>query len=143
MKAHVHEEPRRFTVGLSKPIELCDCAHITLEADEQVTFVSEGEPRRELDVVRKSWGYYATPSLNGRLPRMGLRAALVRNRLGHFFVVLIESGKEAAFAAYAAEEELTHVTWMDSGEALERISDACRPASTGGGDRTAAASCGA
>jgi hypothetical protein len=55
---------------------------------------------------------------------MGLRAALVRNRLGHFFVVLIERGQEGAFTSYANDEELEHVTWMDESGALEQIADA-------------------
>jgi len=118
----VHEKARRFTVGLSTQVELSDCAHIALNADEQVTFTTPSGG--ELDVVRKDWGFYATPSLNSRLVRKGLRAALVRNRLGHFFIVLIEAGKEAAFERYAQDEELTHVTWMDQGEALERIAGA-------------------
>jgi hypothetical protein len=50
-----------------------------------------------------------------------LRAALVRNRLGHFFIVLIEQGKEALFEQYAADEELTHVAWMDKSETLEQV----------------------
>ena len=130
MKMKVHETPRTFTVGLSTQVELRDCAHIELAADEQVTFVttSGGGGGGELDVVRKAWGFYATPSLNSRLVRKGLRAALVRNRLGHFFIVLIESGKEAGFEQYAADEELTHVAWMDRSEALERI--ACAVAGT-------------
>jgi len=123
MKTRVHDEPRTFTVGLSAQVELRDCAHIELQPNEQVTFVTAlgSEGGVELDVVRKGWGFYATPSLNSRLVRKGLRAALVRNRLGHFFIVLIEAGKEAQFDEYAANEELTHVAWMDESEALERI----------------------
>jgi hypothetical protein len=117
-------------VGLSTQVELSDCAHLELQPDEQVTFVTasdcnEGGTRGvELDVVRKAWGFYATPSLNSRLVRKGLRAALVRNRLGHFFIVLIEQGKEALFEKYAADEELTHVAWMDQSETLEQIARA-------------------
>lgn len=122
MKANVHEQPRKFTVGLSTQVELSDCAHIALEPNEQITLTTPSGG--ELDVVRKAWGFYATPSLNSRLVRKGLRAALVRNRLGHFFIVLIEVGREAAFERYARDEELTHVTWMDQGEALERIAGA-------------------
>lgn len=119
MKADLYEQPRKFTVGLSTAIELRDCGRIALEPDEQVTLVTPDGG--ELDVVRKAWGFYATPSMNSRLVRMGLRAALVRNQLGHFFIVLIERGKEALFERYAADEELTHVAWMDDSEALERI----------------------
>jgi len=122
MKTVVHETPRRFEVGLSTRVELLDCAHIELAPNEQVTFVTSAGG--ELDVVRKSWGFYATPSLNSRLVEKGLRAALVRNRLERYFIVLIERGREAEFEDYAAQEELTHVTWMDERHALERLARA-------------------
>ena len=57
-----------------------DCGRIALAPDEQVTFTTEAGG--EYDVTRKSWGFYATPSINGRLKTFGLRAALVRNVAG-------------------------------------------------------------
>ncbi|HLN09267.1 MAG TPA: hypothetical protein VK281_09945, partial [Xanthobacteraceae bacterium] len=63
--------PRVFTVGNSGPIEMRDCGMVALDADEQLTFVTERGA--EYDVARKDWGFYATPSLNGRLMQFGLR----------------------------------------------------------------------
>ena len=105
------EPPRRFRVGFDKSVELADCASIGLEADEQVTLttVTGGE----LDVTRKSWGFYATPSLNSRLPGFGLHGRLVRNRVGHLFVVLVEAGHEAEFDRYRAKEGLEVVAMLD------------------------------
>ena len=113
------EPPRSFEVGLSVQIEMKDCARVQLEPDEQITFVTESGT--EFDVARKEFGYYATPSLNGRLRDFGLRAALVRNRLGRYFIMLIERGKDDAFSRYVADEKLRIVCWMDSDEALAEL----------------------
>ena len=119
MKIDVKDPPREFEVGLGEIIRLKDCAHVRLVPDEQVTFFTESGA--EYDVARKDWGFYATPSLNGRLERFNLRGVLVKNRKKQYFVMLVERGKEALFQRYLDVEGLTVVTWLDTGEALERL----------------------
>ena len=112
--------PRVFTVGNSVRFDMRDCGRVALEPDEQVTFTTEGGG--ELDVARKDWGFYATPSLNGRLEGFGLRAVLVRNTLtGRYFVLVVECGKEVAFDAYLVQESCEVVHWLDTTEALEAL----------------------
>jgi hypothetical protein len=84
-----------------------------------VTFLTEDGG--EYDLTRKEWGFYATPSLNGRLAGFNLRAVLVKNRVHRFFVLLVERGKEDAFNRYVRQEPLTIVTWLDSLEALQTL----------------------
>ena len=98
---------------------------MALGADEQVTFVTESGA--EYDVVRKAWGFYATPSLNKRLVQFGLRAALVKSPDGRFYVMLVERGKEPLFAQQLASEEQRVMCWMDSPEALETLARAGEP----------------
>jgi hypothetical protein len=99
---------------------MTDCGSLELEPDEQVTFVTPGGA--EYDLARKEWGFYATPSLNGRLLSFGLRAVLTVNRTtGRYFVLLVEHGHETAFFRYLDREECAVVAWMDSNESLERI----------------------
>src|SRR5437764_15017896 len=99
------EPPRVFRVGEDLSIELRHSANIELGHDEQVTFVTDSGT--EFDVVRKSWGYYATPSLNARLPEHGLRPVLVRSQAtGRMFLLLVEPGFRAAFDAYATMDRL-------------------------------------
>ena len=105
MKIQENDPPREFEVGWGPKFTLQDCAHIELAANEQVTFKTEAGG--EYDVVRKDWGFYATPSINSRLERFGLRAMLVGNKVGHFYVMLVEDGKDTEFAKYVQEEELT------------------------------------
>ena len=113
--------PRTYTVGVAdKKIELSDCAHIQLAADEQVTFVTPSGT--ELDVTRKAWGYYATSSLNSRLLHFHLSAALVRSTQDNkFFILLVESGQENTFFHYLKETYQELVCWLNSDENLGKI----------------------
>ncbi len=111
--------PREFEVGREAVIKLKDCARIELEPNEQVTFKTESGG--EYDVARKSWGFYATPSLNKRLPKFGFRAALAKSPDGRFYVFLAERGKEKELEDYINLEHLKIIYWLDSDEKLEEL----------------------
>ena len=112
------EPPREFEVGFQEHrVVLRDCGRVDLSPDEQVTFTTQAGG--EYDVVRKDWGFYATPSMNGRLPRYGLRAVLVKNRVNQLFLLLVEKGKEGLFEKYMTLEQLSVVSWLDSDDALK------------------------
>ncbi len=120
MKFDPKQPPRIFKVGNSIQFDMKDCGNIALDPDEQLTFVTESGG--EYDIARKDWGFYATPSLNGRLEQFGLRAVLIRNRgTGRYFLLLVESGKEALFDAYCDQENLAIVAWLDSTAACESL----------------------
>lgn len=120
MKYEPKNPPRIFTVGNDVRFEMKDFGNLALGPDEQVTFTTESGA--EYDVARKQWGFYATPSLNGRLPSFGLRAVLIRNTLtGRYFVLLVEKGHEPEFEAYLAQEHCEIVVWMDSSETLDGL----------------------
>ncbi len=112
--------PRIFKVDNEEKHKIADCAHIRLKEGEQVTF--ETESGTEFDVARKSWGYYATPSLNGRLINFGLRGVLVRNPFKKYYVWLVEKGREGEFLKYLKEEQHDLITWLDTDEALDNLS---------------------
>lgn len=116
MKFEPKQPPRAFEVGFDKKGIIRDCGTMRLAADEQITFVTDDG--NEYDVARKDWGFYAGPSLNGRLAQFNLRAVLVKNRINRFFVMLVERGKEAAFQLYVDQEPLLIIAWLDSTEAL-------------------------
>lgn len=122
MRLTPQEPPREFTSGLRGDVVMGDAGRLELAADEQVTLVTE--LGGEYDVARKEWGFYATPSLNWRLPRFGLRGVLVRNSKGHVFVMLVERGHERSFDAYLASESLRVLAWLDDEATLRRIEDA-------------------
>jgi len=119
MKLTAMEPPRVFAVGQDGAIRLKDCGRIELEPDEQLTFVTASGT--EYDVARKSWGYYATPSLNGRLPSFGLRPALVRSYNDRFFLLLVERERIQQFEDYLQSQDMKLACWLDDAVVLERI----------------------
>jgi len=119
MKYEPTVPPRVFEVGRGETIQIKDCGRVHLEADEQVTFVTERGA--EYDVARKSWGFYATPSMNGRLAGFGLRSVLVRSYAAKLHVFLVERGREAEFRRYLEVEGHRVVAWLDTDEACRTV----------------------
>lgn len=111
------QPPRVFEAGRGTKVRMKDCGDVKLEPNEQLTFTTE--LGAEYDVARKEWGFYATPSLNGRLISFGLRTVLVKNFLNKFYILLVEKGSEHAFYKYLNLEELEIVSWLDTDSALE------------------------
>jgi hypothetical protein len=111
--------PRTFEVGRGKSIKIKDCARIELAPDEQITFLTD--LGAEYDVVRKDWGFYATPSLSGRLSGFGLRAALVKSTINKFYIFLVENSKEDAFQEYIDREGHKVICWLDSDSELKKL----------------------
>jgi hypothetical protein len=104
--------PRLFHAGRNdEPI--LDVGRMTLATGEQITFARPSGA--EYDVVAKDWGFYATPSVNGRLLASGMRAALVRSTTSaRRFVLLVENGYEASFNAYLQSEHMVVEAWLDT-----------------------------
>lgn len=126
MKIDLKNPPRSYEVGRTVKLQMQDCGTVRLEPDEQLTFATE--TGAEYDLARKDWGFYATPSLNGRLQQFGLRAVLVKNMIGRFFVLLVENGKEALFDRYVEVEELRIIAWLDNAENLALLEAALEAA---------------
>lgn len=119
MKFQPKQPPREFEVGFDKKGIVRDCGTMHLAPDEQITFVTEAG--NEYDVTRKDWGFYAGPSLNGRLAGFNLRAVLLKNRIERYFVFLVEKGKEPEFERYVAGEPLQIICWLDTTESLKSL----------------------
>ena len=111
MKINYNEPHRSFYVGKDDEIKIDDCGSISLENNEQVTFLTEC--KREYDVVKKDWGFYATPSVNNRLRKEGFKCALVKNKEDSLYVMLVEENKLKSFENYIKEEENHIVMWLD------------------------------
>ncbi len=111
MKIEPTHPARVFQVGLERQISIADCGSIHLEPDEQVTFVTSSG--KEHDFVAKSWGFYATPSINGRLVDQGFKTALVKNSIGRYYVMVVEADRVSDFTDYIREERHEVVEWLD------------------------------
>ncbi len=116
MDVRERKPPRRFAVGpKGAQATLAHCADVALEPDEMVSFVTASGT--EFDVVRKAWGYYATPSLNARLPEKGLRPALVGSTTRRY-VLLAEPARLDEFHAYLKSQHMTVIAWLDVDEVV-------------------------
>ncbi|MCH8331533.1 MAG: hypothetical protein IH946_09175 [Bacteroidetes bacterium] len=111
MKFNQKDPPRKFTVNKNVVVDIYDHGTIDLEANEQVTFITKNGA--EYDVARKSWGFYATPSVNGRLKDFGFKTALVRNDQNRYYVMLVEDGKLDDFVRYITDDKQEVVEWLD------------------------------
>jgi hypothetical protein len=103
--------PRTFQVGKEASIEISDCGELHLAPNEQITFVTSSGRRH--DFAAKDWGFYATPSLNGRLKDEGFKTALVRNAQGRHYILVVEEGFLGAFFDYLKSEDQCLVEWLD------------------------------
>lgn len=98
MDVKYNTPPRIFEAGAKKTIEISHVADIALSENEQITLVADDGS--EIDVVKKEWGYYLTPSINKRLVKFGITVFLVQNSRGNVFVMAVEEEKMAEFEKY-------------------------------------------
>lgn len=111
MKLDLKDEPRRFQPRKEKNIIISDFGKIHLEPDEMVSFVGSGG--QDHDFVRKNWGFYATPSVNGRLKMEGFKTALVRNERHQIYIMVVEKEKINEFQKYCDDEAQEVLEWLD------------------------------
>mgnify|MGYP001469613852 CR=1 FL=1 len=102
MKIRIKKPPRKFKIAIGKrKITLTDAARIKLKKNEQVTFEHLNS---EYDVAKKDWGYYATPSINGRLKKNGFRTFLIENKIKKIYIFLVHKNKMKQFKKYCKDD---------------------------------------
>ncbi len=111
MKIDTNHPPRYFRTGSSNQVTIADCGKIHLEPHEMISFVTTSG--KEYDVGARSWGFYATPSLNDRLKKEGFKTALVKNPLGKVYVMIVEQDQVSHFERYLKEEKNELIEWLD------------------------------
>ncbi|WP_417520140.1 hypothetical protein [Minwuia sp.] len=92
-------------------VAISDCGDLELAPDEQVTMVTRSGKR--MDVAAKDFGFYATPSVNGRLRNEGFKTALVRNRIGQIYIMVVDVDRRGDFDRYCNSEQQTVLEWLD------------------------------
>ena len=102
MKTKIKKKPRIFNVGFGNKFQVKDFGKIFMNANEQITFVNKN---REYDFGMKNWGYYATPSINGRLQNFGFKTFLTQNKFKKIYVNLVHSNKMKTFKKYLKKEK--------------------------------------
>lgn len=102
---------RKFKVGKKNDIILTDVGSIFLKNDDLVTFK---DGKKELDIAKKNWGYYGTPTLNKRLTNFGYMAALTRHKVFDTYAVLIvDIKKKKTFLKYLKKEDMQLICWLN------------------------------
>ena len=104
----LNKKNRSFKVG--KNIQLKMVGDIFLNDNELITFKDK---KKEFDITKKNWGYYATPSIDKRLKNNGYSTAIIRNKkTKNIFVVLVEKNKKKLFLKYIKDENIKVVKWL-------------------------------
>ena len=100
---------RKFKVGISN-ITLNEVAKLSLKSNEMVTFLSG---RNEYDIVKKNWGYYATPSINSRLLKFNFQTCLIKSLITkNKVILLVQKNKKKEFNKYLKDEKLKILKWL-------------------------------
>lgn len=105
----IKKKNRKFKVGISN-ITINEVAKISLKQNEMVTFFNG---KIEYDVVKKNWGYYATPSINKRLLKFNLKTCIIKSEITkNSFIILVQKDKKKEFNKYLKDEMCKVVKWL-------------------------------
>lgn len=108
MKMKILKKPRLFSVN---DIEIKDCGKIKLDKNELISFVTKSG--REYDFTAKEWGFYVTPSINGRLKKEGFKIAIVKNKTKKIYIMAVEKDKINLFKKYCKIEQEKILQWIN------------------------------
>ena len=112
MKFEEKQPPRKFKVGNPQNnIVISDFGDLHLNANEQVTMISQNGKRH--DFASKEWGFYATPSINGRLKNEGFKTALVQNSSDQIYIMVVDKDSLKEFELYCTIEKQKVLEWLD------------------------------
>jgi hypothetical protein len=108
----IEKKNRIFKVGKKRNISLKHVANIILSNNEQITFLIN--KNKEYDIVKKNWGFYATPSINGRLIYNNYKTVLVKNRDLKLYILIVQKNKMKIFNKYLRENDLKIILWLNN-----------------------------
>ena len=111
MKIEINKKPRKFKVGIKK-VTLKHFGEIYLKNNNQVTFKNK---KSEFDIVKKNWGYYATPSINKRLKKFGFRTFLTLNTFKSIYVMIVHREKIKEFRKYLKDDKIKIIKEFTNG----------------------------
>lgn len=106
----IKKKNRNFLVGekLNK-LKIRHVGNITLKNNEQITYLFK---KSEYDFVKKNWGFYATPSINGRLRKEGFFSALVKNKNENIYLMVVHKTKLSEFKRYCKVHNQKVIKWL-------------------------------
>lgn len=108
MRMKVFKNPRLFKVN---NVEVKDFGKIKLATNEMVSFVTKS--KKEYDFTAQDWGFYVTPSINGRLKKEGFKIALVKNKSGKIYIMAVEKEKIKIFNKFCTNQKKKILKWFN------------------------------
>lgn len=111
MKVYKRKKPRTFLVSEKNRIFLKDVGKVSLNDNENLTISSTD--KKNYEICRKNWGYYATPSINVRLKKNGFRTVLVKQNK-KLFILIVDNKKIKMFKRYIKLENYKIVKRLDN-----------------------------
>jgi len=102
---------RKFRPSKKSKVTITERAKIYLKNDEQITLIDY--KKNQYDIVKKSWGYYSTPSINKRLKKNNYLACIVENvEKKTFFLFLVNTKKKVDFNKYIKINKIKVIKWL-------------------------------
>lgn len=114
----INKKKRKFVVGNTK-IQINHKADIFLKNNELITFIDNR--KMGYDVVKKDWGYYATPSINSRLKDNNFKTVLISNMQNRIYIILVEKENIKKFKKYCKDEKLKIIIWLDDQSKINKL----------------------
>ena len=84
---------------------------LQLDCNEQISLANETGSSYE--VISKEWGFYATPSINGRMKSYGFKTALVINSKGQRYIMAVIEDRLTDFNEYLSATNQKVEKWLD------------------------------
>ncbi|MDC3114692.1 class I SAM-dependent methyltransferase [Candidatus Pelagibacter sp.] len=114
MKFNIKKKPRIFTVGFDKSFIVKDFGKINVDhTDKEFELLTFSNKKKEYDFGITNWGYYATPSINGRLKNNGYQTFLVKNIYNKIYIMVVDDNKLIKFRKYIEFENQKILSRLD------------------------------
>lgn len=108
----MNKKKRNFNTKSKLDTQITVLKHIFLKKNQQITFVEK--KKKEYDIVKKEWGYYATPSINRRLKKFGYECLIIKNRQNKFFLCIVNKDLKKKFKLYLKQDDQKIVCWLNN-----------------------------
>ena len=112
----VNKKNKKFNTKSKLNTQITLIKKIYLKENQQITFIEKFKKKiKEYDVVKKSWGYYATPSINKRLKKFNFRTYITKNFYNHINIMIVHKEKDKNFKKYLKIEKMKIVKEITNG----------------------------
>ena len=107
----INKVNRKFKPSSKSRVIITEKAKIYMKHNEQITLIDIN--KNQYDIVKKSWGYYSTPSINKRLKNNNHKACIVKNiEKKTIFLFSVNIKKKNEFNKYLKKNKIKVIKWF-------------------------------